>query len=82
MTPLAPEPRYSVEALSFLYVCLGGTADGDYESSLEIHVPQAFAADGCAHVLCIQRLGRRGEAYPCLLHQTRARERTPRRSVA
>jgi hypothetical protein len=48
MTPLAPEPRHSVEALSFLYVCLGGRADGDYESSLEIHVPQAFAADGCA----------------------------------
>jgi hypothetical protein len=23
MTPLAPEPRHSVEALSFLYVCLG-----------------------------------------------------------
>jgi hypothetical protein len=55
MTPLASEPRQSVEALSFLYVCLGGTADGDYESSLEIHFPQAFAADGCAHVLCIQR---------------------------
>jgi hypothetical protein len=52
MTPLAPEPRHSVEALSFLYVCLGGRADGDYESSLEIHVPQAFAADGYAHVLC------------------------------
>jgi hypothetical protein len=26
-----------------LYVCLGGRADGDYESSLEIHVRQAFA---------------------------------------
>jgi hypothetical protein len=38
-----------------LYVCLGGRADGDYESSLEIHVRQAFAADSCAHVLCIQR---------------------------
>ena len=39
MTPLAPEPRHSVEALSFLYVCLGGRADGDYESSLDVHVP-------------------------------------------
>jgi hypothetical protein len=54
MTPLAPEPRHSVEALSFLYVCLGGRADGEYDSTLKIHVPQALAADGCAHVLCIQ----------------------------
>jgi len=27
-------------------------ADGDYESSLEIHVPQALVADRYAHVLC------------------------------
>ena len=78
MTPLAPEPRHSVEALSFLALALALASpshkgafylsrkgkmlsdrtsywcgvDGDYESSLEIHVPQAFAADGYAHVLC------------------------------
>jgi hypothetical protein len=49
MTPLAQEPRHSVEALSFLYMCVWA---GGQMAILEIHVSQALAADRYARVLC------------------------------